>query len=204
MTYSVEKGLLFKDGKPVAQKISPNRGGALVKPTLLVMHYTASQSAKGAISWLCDRKAKASAHLVIDESGVVTQLVAFDRVAWHAGKSRWGLKSNCNSFSIGIELSNPGPLVKRGDGKFADAYGGAFPADRVAMLAHKFDKGAVKPWAIYPKPQIDAAVGIAQALCATYGIKDIAGHDDIAPSRKRDPGPVFNMASFVARVFGRA
>jgi len=203
MAFSIQNGILLRDGKTVTQKPTPNLGGALIKPTLLVMHYTASQNAKGAISWLCNKNAKASAHLVIDENGVVTQLAPFNRVAWHAGVSKWKSKSNCNGFSIGIELSNPGPLVKLGNGKFADAYGGGFPADRVAMLAHKFDKGVVKPWAIYPQPQIEAAVDVAQAICAAYGIKEIAGHDDIAPTRKRDPGPAFHMDSFVARVFGR-
>jgi N-acetylmuramoyl-L-alanine amidase len=40
-------------------------------------------------------------------------------------------------------------------------------------------------------------------LCQTYGIAEIAGHDDIAPTRKRDPGPAFAMDSFVSRVLGR-
>jgi N-acetylmuramoyl-L-alanine amidase len=56
---------------------------------------------------------------------------------------------------------------------------------------------------IYPALQISAAVDIAKALCQTYGISDIAGHDDIAPTRKRDPGPAFAMESFVSRVLGR-
>ncbi|MCG4934184.1 N-acetylmuramoyl-L-alanine amidase, partial [Dorea formicigenerans] len=79
--YSVGKGaFLAADGKPVTRKLSPNVGGRL-KPQILVMHYTATMSAAGAIGWLCDRRAKASAHLVIDETGAVTQLVPFDVVA---------------------------------------------------------------------------------------------------------------------------
>jgi AmpD protein len=45
-----------------------------------------------------------SAHLLIDRAGVVTQFVGFDQRAWHAGKSRFEGRENCNDFSIGIEL----------------------------------------------------------------------------------------------------
>ena len=202
MAYAVKNHVLHQDDKPVAQRPTPNVSGAL-KPSLLIMHYTASQSAKGAISWLCNPNAKASAHLVIDLDGTATQLAPFNRVAWHAGKSVWKRRSNCNSFSIGIELTNPGPLTKLANGKFVDCNGRSVPASQVAMLAHKLDKGAQKPWMIYPAVQISAAVDIAKAICQTYGIAEIAGHDDIAPTRKRDPGPAFAMDSFVSRVLGR-
>ncbi len=45
-----------------------------------------------------------SAHLLIDRHGAVTQFVPFDRRAWHAGKSCFKGRENCNDFSIGIEL----------------------------------------------------------------------------------------------------
>ena len=45
-----------------------------------------------------------SAHLLIDRAGEVTQFVPFDKRAWHAGKSSWKGRDDCNDFSIGIEL----------------------------------------------------------------------------------------------------
>ncbi len=45
-----------------------------------------------------------SAHLLIDRSGEITQYVAFDKRAWHAGSSSFQGRDNCNDFSIGIEL----------------------------------------------------------------------------------------------------
>ena len=45
-----------------------------------------------------------SAHLLIDRAGEVTQFVPFDKRAWHAGKSSWKGRDDCNNFSIGIEL----------------------------------------------------------------------------------------------------
>ncbi len=47
---------------------------------------------------------KVSSHVVIDRQGVMTQFVAFDRRAWHAGESEFRGRKTCNDFSIGIEL----------------------------------------------------------------------------------------------------
>lgn len=51
-----------------------------------------------------EAKMKVSAHLLIERSGKLTQFVPFNRRAWHAGKSRYAGRNNCNDFSIGIEL----------------------------------------------------------------------------------------------------
>lgn len=47
---------------------------------------------------------KVSSHLLINRSGSVTQFVPFDKKAWHAGESSFNGRTNCNDFSIGIEL----------------------------------------------------------------------------------------------------
>lgn len=45
-----------------------------------------------------------SAHVLIARDGTVTQFVPFHKRAWHAGKSGFDGRENCNDFSIGIEL----------------------------------------------------------------------------------------------------
>lgn len=45
-----------------------------------------------------------SAHLFIDRAGAITQFVSLHDRAWHAGKSQFEARENCNDFSIGIEL----------------------------------------------------------------------------------------------------
>ena len=47
---------------------------------------------------------KVSSHLCIFRDGAVRQYVPFHRRAWHAGESRFGDRTRCNDFSIGIEL----------------------------------------------------------------------------------------------------
>ena len=45
-----------------------------------------------------------SSHLFVTRRGAVTQFVGFDQRAWHAGVSSYAGRSDCNDFSIGIEL----------------------------------------------------------------------------------------------------
>ncbi len=47
---------------------------------------------------------KVSSHLLIKRDGEITQFVAFDKRAWHAGASNFEGRERCNDFSIGIEL----------------------------------------------------------------------------------------------------
>ncbi|TAL03273.1 MAG: 1,6-anhydro-N-acetylmuramyl-L-alanine amidase AmpD [Porticoccaceae bacterium] len=47
---------------------------------------------------------RVSAHLLIDRGGAVTQFVAFGERAWHAGRSRFAGRPDCNDFALGIEL----------------------------------------------------------------------------------------------------
>ena len=50
------------------------------------------------------RGLKVSTHFLIDRFGCTTQFVSCLNRAWHAGESRWRGESNCNNYSIGIEL----------------------------------------------------------------------------------------------------
>lgn len=50
------------------------------------------------------RDLQVSAHALIDRRGELTQFVSFHERAWHAGKSYYAGRDNCNDFSIGIEL----------------------------------------------------------------------------------------------------
>ena len=50
------------------------------------------------------RGAEVSAHFFIERGGEVWQFVACDDRAWHAGKSSFQGRENCNDYSIGIEL----------------------------------------------------------------------------------------------------
>ena len=86
---------------PLVQKRTPNqssRYGARI--THLVWHATAGPY-RPSVEWLCDPRADASAHLVLDERGAnATQLVHLSEKAWHAVS--W------NAFSVGVEHASLG------------------------------------------------------------------------------------------------
>ena len=50
------------------------------------------------------RGMEVSAHFVIRRDGKLIQFVSCDDRAWHAGRSHYRGRDNCNDFSIGIEL----------------------------------------------------------------------------------------------------
>lgn len=188
-------------GKRVSQRETPNKSG-LITPQYLVFHYTAGRSAQASIDWLCNPDAKASAHLVVARDGSVTQLAPFNVKTWHAGRSHWDGLNGMNSYSIGIEMDNAGPLSKVGN-KFQAWFGKAYPESEVLQATHKLEQ---KPrwWHTYTEKQIEAAFELARLLVKCYSLKEVIGHEDIAPERKRDPGPAFPLDHIRAAMEGRA
>ncbi len=99
---------------------------------------------------------RVSAHLLIRRDGEMIQYVPFHRRAWHAGQSAFLGRSQCNDFSIGIELEG---------------------ADTIP----------------YTDRQYHQLASVINVLRQTYPkVNNIAGHADIAPGRKTDPGPAFD------------
>lgn len=98
------------DNLKIISKPSPNFGIRKNNacPSLIVLHYTAMESAKDALDRLCDPDAEVSSHYLIDEKGQIFSLVDEEKRAWHAGQGKWGDCEDINSSAIGIELSNSG------------------------------------------------------------------------------------------------
>lgn len=196
MTFSVKKHRLHLNGSPVdyAEAIAWDRKTAM-KPTLVVTHDTAGHLTPGnCVDWFENPKCTVSAHFVVERDGSVTQMAPLNRRAYHAGKSSWKGRANCNDFAIGIEIVNPGRLDRKGRAWFHK------PADKgfdMALLQTVGDTKGHKAgtWMAYTPAQIEAVKGIAQALCAAYPIEDIVTHWMISPGRKEDTNPLFPLES---------
>ena len=74
----------------------------------IVIHYTGMQSKVASVKRLLSKRHKVSCHYLIDQKGIVIKMVEENKVAWHAGKSKWKNFNNLNKNSIGIELVNKG------------------------------------------------------------------------------------------------
>ena len=100
-----------------------------------------------------------STHLLILRSGEVLQFVNFNDRAWHAGRSTYLAKKECNDYSIGIELEGSDDTP--------------FEEVQYTVLAE--------------------VIGVLQAAYPKI-LQHLAGHSDIAPGRKTDPGPFFDWS----------
>lgn len=167
----------------------PIKGGSPMKVRrFLVWHYTAGASAVSSIEfWKTPDAAGASAHLVIDRDGTIYQCRPFNTTCGHAGKSTWvdpktGKRyDGLNSCSIGIEIANGGDSYPRKFSKLAP------------LKARHRNGGPEREWESYPEAQLAAVEEVSKLLVKRYNLDDAIGHEDIAPTRKTDPGPAFPM-----------
>ena len=95
--------------KYITKYKSPNYNSrSKSKIKLIIIHYTALRNTKEAITYLCTKEKKVSAHYLISQNGLIYNLVKEKFRAWHAGQSFWQGVNDINSISIGIELDyNP-------------------------------------------------------------------------------------------------
>ena len=195
---------LYNDDNTATTFMQADKTSGTVNPQYLIMHYTAGASGLGTAQYFASKSAKASAHVVIDRDGSIIQCVKFDTIAWHAGKSQWKSIVGLNRHSIGIEMANWG-LLMEGPGGFKSHTGQPVASSDVVIARHKNGPAKDLPWEMFTPDQVAAAISVAQAIVEAYGIPEdaILGHDDIAPTRKIDPGPAFDLNRFRAKVFGR-
>jgi len=188
------------DDTPIPFFPSPNIGGTLA-PDMLIIHFTAGANEAGAIAWMTNPASQVSSHLLIGKEGAITQLVPFNRIAYHAGTSAWKGRTALNRYAIGIELDNPGQL-KRVNNQWVSSFKKVYPDEDSLVAKHKY--GAITyGWPKYPAVQIESATELATLLVRTYKMTEIVGHDDVAPRRKWDPGPAFPLDDFRTEVMRR-
>ncbi|MEN9444743.1 MAG: hypothetical protein RIS47_1633 [Bacteroidota bacterium] len=181
---------------------SPNYSGKFKagQPDTAVIHYTAAPSVISAVRTLTNPRVKASAHLIVGRDGSVKQLIPFNVIAWHAGKSSYQGRDGLNSYSIGIEIDNAGPLTKSGS-TFRDVYGNEYQPNQVVEGIHR-NQTTPKFWHAYTEVQIEKVIDILELLIQTYKVKLIVGHEEIAPNRKTDPGPAFPLDKIRSELLG--
>ncbi len=159
-------------------------------PDTVIIHYTAGPY-KPSLNNLTNPKVKASAHVIVDRDGSVTQMVPFDTEAWHAGASKWGNRVGLNKYSLGIEIVNSGFLTKSGN-VFRSWFGSAYNPSDVIKAIHR-NESTPKYWHVYTEEQINTVTDLCRLFIEEYDVKQILGHEEIAPGRKSDPGPAFPL-----------
>ncbi|MCB0806230.1 MAG: N-acetylmuramoyl-L-alanine amidase [Bacteroidales bacterium] len=190
-------------GDKVSYVSSPNTSGKYGTglPDTIIIHYTAGPSAESSVNTFKVKASEVSAHLVVDFDGSVVQMVDFDTIAWHAGRSAFQDRVKLNRYSIGIEIVNPGILKKVGD-KYQAWYGKLYDASEVIEAIHR-NETSPRFWYVYREEQINAVMEICRLLKETYNIKYILGHEEVSPGRKQDPGPAFPLNKLRDRILNK-
>lgn len=100
---------------------SPNhnaRGAHRV--TAIVLHADASNKIDSSLDWVRRAESKVSYHVMVGRNGAIFAVVNPDRRAWHAGVSSFEGETDCNTYSVGVCLSNrndgiePFPMAQQG------------------------------------------------------------------------------------------
>ena len=78
-----------------------NKERRLRAATRLIVLHTTEAHAKSSLNKLCER---GEAHYCVVENGTVYRIIDRDREAFHAGRSMWNGKEDCDTYSIGIEV----------------------------------------------------------------------------------------------------
>lgn len=196
-------GLKIKNHRLVGVPfVAANSYGGEMVPTLITAHDTAGRLDKGnCVSWFRSKECKTSAHVVIELDGSITQMVPFNRKAFHAGKSSWRGKLFVNGFGIGAEIVNPGALDKNGRAWFHHPNERGFP---VSDIVHKATPEHGDAWWLpYTDAQIKSMKDLCRALCEEYAeCNEIVTHWMISPGRKIDTNPLFPLEDVRAYAFG--
>lgn len=211
MVWTIKDGwfVSFPDGFEFRYEPDKHRNTPIL-PELIVIHYAVTDSLE-ATSAVLRANDYVSAHLSIDgfqdgkrsRFGVI-QHVPFDRRAGHAGRDAlYNGRDDVNGFAIGIEIANPGPLLKRPDGQLETTYGRIWHERPVYEGPHQKNRAPSNwtHWAQYTAEEYAILATICHVLVETYPtITDIVGHDDIRTT-KFDPGPAFDLAWLRGFVF---
>lgn len=152
----------------------------------IILHYTAIDD-DISLKALTSSYGVSSHYLITTrEKDPIYRLVDDNDRAWHAGATMFDNRQSINDSSIGIEIVNLGYIEKVTN----------TPRQIRRMTKRQLENRFFRPYGEYTEfeeSQIEKLAYLLKNLVMKYDIKPyrILGHSDVAPYRKRDPGPKF-------------
>lgn len=183
--------------------------GGKITPEIVILHDTAGRLEKGnSARYLAQNDAKVSAHFVVERDGTISQLVATNRQANHAGQSSYHGRAGCNGFSIGIEIVNAGKMTRiastaglRARAWWKEDFQDGHGVELVELTTREHGAGV---WMDYTPEQITAVTLLIEALFRDIKtLKDVTTHWYVSPGRKVDTNPLFPLDAIRAKILGR-
>lgn len=158
----------------------------------LVVHYTVSgRSENSAIGVLKYLARKGLGCMVMDEDGFIYVPEGFDiqkDVAWHAGKSSWMGKTSISKYCMGMEICCWGRLDSKSKKKVKSS-------DK-RVVSRQNENIKVGEYQKYTKDQEKSLFNFIKwqmSVNPEFSLDWLVGHDEIAPTRKQDPGASLSM-----------
>ena len=172
----VVPGVRYKSPGKFRTKSGKNKG--------VVVHYTVSgrspKNAQGVVGYLAK---EGLGCMVMDENGTIHIPQGFDideTVAYHAGKSEWKGSTSISMLCAGMEICGWGKDSKVGPYRSSES-----KANIKKGKYQTYTEAQEKALINYCLWQLD--------VNPEFSIDWIVGHDEIAPSRKSDPGASLSM-----------
>ena len=131
------------------------------------------------------------AYLLIDDKGNVYQANSLDSWGYHAGVSSWkSLGSGVSEFLVGIEITAAGKVTKVGE-SYQTWFKDVLKKDQVREVKAK-DNVQAGIYQKYTDEQekalIDLLIWLKDNNPDVFSFDLVLGHDEVAPTRKNDPG----------------
>lgn len=165
-------------------------------PEGAVVHFTAGRcdtekDMVGSMDWGVKQ---GYAFFGIGPTGKVYQRLPLNKWGHHAGTSSWpGLGSSLSKRLVGIEIACAGKVAESGKAWF----GQKFDASRLRKVATK-DNVQGGTYVKYTEEQEESLVRLLLWLKdnnpEVFKLENVLGHDEIAPTRKDDPGGSLSMS----------
>jgi N-acetyl-anhydromuramyl-L-alanine amidase AmpD len=149
-----------------------------------VMHYTVgpanAKSARAVVAYLAS---KGLGCPVMDEDGIIYIPEDFDilkDMVYHAGESKWGDRTGISQYAVGLEICCWGRGSKVGPFRTIDKKHENQQAGTYQQYTHAQEISSLNFW-VWCKKKNPA-----------FDLNKVVGHDEIAPTRKQDPGGSFS------------
>lgn len=142
----------------------------------ICLHFTVGNIMSD-IATLTKADTHVSVSYVVDRSGNIYELFPDSYWSYHLGSGAVGGNAAVSKQSIGIEISNYGPLDMK-DGKLVDAYGNVYCRESETGLYHRHDYRGKKYFASMSDVQIAATASLVRYLCDVHGIPAVTSSSD--------------------------
>ena len=137
------------------------------------------------------------AYFTIGMDGTIWQSIPLDKWGYHAGKAYHPIlnSSSVSKHCVGIEICNAGPL-EEGKSWFKKEY----PSDQIRTLAPyeypncKAGGQFLKYTAAQEQALTDLLLWLHWNNPDVFKLENVYGHDEVAPTRKTDPGGSLSMS----------